>query len=89
MGDEGPAVVFSGFDEIQFIAASGTMFCRPNSIRLGIEGESLNVAMSVTPEGGISVWGFDEGIVVGYCTIVVKADNFTQMTATVLRLFTD
>src|SRR5690554_6030682 len=77
----GPAVVETGLDEVDFIAAAWTVFVRPQGTGLGVFDESLGIAVTVGPDDGHDVGGVDKGVVGRYASVVLDAVNFTGMVA--------
>src|SRR5690606_14340627 len=55
IGDDGPAVILAGLDEVHLVAAAGTEFRFPEITRNWMEREALHIAVSIRPN-------FREGI---------------------------
>ena len=73
VGDDGPAVVVAGFDDVEFVAAAGTVLGFPEFASNGTEGEALGIAVAVAPDRFDSSVSIDEGIVRGHTAIFVNA----------------
>src|SRR5690606_2691185 len=69
VGDEGPAVVSSAADEVEFVAAAWAVFGFPEIAGFRVGGEALGVAMSVAPDGREGARGVDERVVGGDATV--------------------
>jgi hypothetical protein len=85
-GDEWPAVVAAGLDEIEFVAADGAVLGGPEFPGDGVITQALHVAMAVTPDRAEGIGSVDERVVGRDAAIGGDAEDFTERAGEVLGL---
>src|SRR5690606_9862201 len=88
VADDGPAIVEAGTDQVDLVAALGSMLAFPEVAGAGVEGETLEAAVAVGPDLGLCTGLVDEGVVVGDAAVVVKPDDGASVAREVLRRMT-
>ena len=87
VGDDGPAVVETFFDEVEFVATAGAVLGVEEFAGDRVEGEALRVAVAVAPDGGVGFGVTDEGIIRRDAAVVVEAVDFAVGARDVLGVF--
>jgi hypothetical protein len=62
VGDDGPAIVVAGFDDVEFVAAAWNVLGFPEFAGNGADGEALGIAMAVAPDGFDSASRLTKGL---------------------------
>ena len=81
--NERPTVVFAALDDVDFVAASGSiepawsMFGLKHQIAAGLPVHALRVAMTIRPDLGTRVLLPDKRIVRRHAAVVVEAQRFS------------
>ena len=83
--DDRPAVVFSGFGSIDFIAALRTVLIHPESA-VWCQCRTLWAAVAIAPDLGQRIAAAHKGVVFGHAAVFGNAHNFAQVVLQVLRL---
>src|SRR6202167_4265501 len=86
ISDHRPTVVPARHDDVQFVAAAGTMLCFVQSPALHVEDQALLVAMA--PSVDLRTYGrlSNERIIRGHGAVFVQANNLPEIGRQVLRL---
>src|SRR5207302_1575970 len=81
-----PAVVFAGPDDVDLIAAVGTVFVLPYFAGSGMNRETEGRAMPERIDFGFVSGAADKWVVVGNTAVVAKAQHFAAVALRVLRI---
>ena len=83
IGNDWPAVVPGGADDVQFIAALRAMFVYPENTRR-VQGCALDIPVAVTEDFRPCAGPLQKRIVVRKSAVIVQADDRARMVAEVL-----
>src|SRR5205814_612799 len=82
---DGPAIVVTGLDAVEFIAAARAVFGRPELARHRMKLQPLHVTVAVTPDRFAGAGLADEGVVRRNPAVVEDAVNFSERALDILR----
>ncbi|MNF83635.1 hypothetical protein D3C84_659600 [compost metagenome] len=75
MGCQRPPVILAAFDDVQLVAAPGTVFVFPQGAGPWIERSTLRVAHTVGPDFGAHTGLTDKWVVVRYFTVGIDTND--------------
>ena len=89
VSDLGPTIVLAGLDQVELVAAAGTVLVGPDVSARGIQGKTLDIAVAVAVDLGSRTLSIDDGVVGMRASILGQPQDLAEVRFDALRLIAD